>query len=102
MTKQESLNPFFIRSIVETQRERSQVLLNAVLIPSSSGQLSKPQERMQTICSVMGLNPFFIRSIVETREARAIAREKISLNPFFIRSIVETRKTWTILTRDRS
>ena len=56
-----------------------QVFLD-VLIPSSSGQLSKLGDRARSP-DAGGLNPFFIRSIVETKDGRRICRHLLVLIP---------------------
>ena len=106
------LNPFFIRSIVQS-RTAGEPHAPQVLIPSSSGQSFNPSVGMGS-AAIGCLNPFFIRSIVQSQEGKCwigydarvlipsssgqsfnpppatICLRKGSLNPFFIRSIVQS------------
>ena len=83
-----SLNPFFIRSIVQSRSGRDERPFGCVLIPSSSGQ-SFNRNCVSRTCSISSLNPFFIRSIVQSKMLMRPSHEAC-LNPFFIRSIVQS------------
>ena len=87
-------NPFFIRSIVPTESEFADPHVTKVAIPSSSGQSFQRLPDPEPGVFYLGRNPFFIRSIVPTTAAMLCSSPRASCrNPFFIRSIVPTSQT---------
>ena len=82
-----SLNPFFIRSIVQSLAARSAYFgigLNPFFIRSIVQSFAAWMHGKS-----LGLNPFFIRSIVQSDTIESLWGER-GLNPFFIRSIVQS------------
>ncbi len=82
------LNPFFIRSIVQSERVVELAVPKEVLIPSSSGQSFNHALRDVGVVPLVLIPSSSGQSFnhIGGREAKI----RIRLNPFFIRSIVQS------------